>query len=173
MPPRSLAGLDLVTGALILGGACLLAASIVAAVVLLQPPRVSSAPAPEPTPTPLPIGRPSAALPSDRVATVLTVDTAAGAGSAVRPGDHVDVLAFIARETHVLLQDVLVLGVDRSGSSIALTLAVPQTSALVMQESQALGAHPFVTLRPLQPLGEMPTSFSDTDLFERIAPEHP
>ncbi len=166
MPPRPLAGLDLVTGALLLGGAGLLAASIVAAVVLLTPPEGSPVPGPEAVPTPLLAGRPSAALSPDRVATVLAVDAGVGAGSAVRAGDHVDVLAFFAQQTttRLILQDVPVLNVDRSGSSIALTLAVPQTSALVLQESQALGARPLVTLRPLQPLGELPGSFSDADL---------
>jgi Flp pilus assembly protein RcpC/CpaB len=164
MPPRPLAGLDLVTGALIVGGACLLAASIVAAVVFFTPAQAPPSSAPEPTAPSPPMGRPAAALPADRVATVLAVDATAGAGSAVRAGDHVDVVAFLAQQTHVLLENVPVLDVDRTGSSIALTLAVPQTSALVLQESQALGARPFVMLRPLQPVGELPTSFSNADL---------
>jgi hypothetical protein len=71
--------------------------------------------------------------------------------------------------TRVLLQDVPVLGADRSGSTVALTLALPQSNALLLQEAQALGTHPYVIVRPLQPLTDLPTSFSDTDLATRFS----
>jgi Flp pilus assembly protein RcpC/CpaB len=166
MPLRLPAGLDFATGALLLGGAGLVAASIVAGVILLAPPSAPAAPEAEPTPTALPINRASAALAPDHVGTVLSVDAAAGASSAVRPGDHIDVVAFFARQatTRVVLQDVPVLSVDRSGPNIALTLSVPQTSALLLQEAQALGGHPFVMLRPIQSTAALPNSFSDSDL---------
>jgi len=168
-------GIDLATGALIVGGAALLAASVVVAFVLLSPPAAPPEAPQQAAPTPVAVGRPSLALPSDQVATVLSVDAAAGAGSAARIGDHVDVLGFFPRQatgtnsvTRVLLQDVPVLGVDRSGSGVALTLALPQASALLLQEAQALGARPYVTLRPLQPLPDLPSSFSDADLASRL-----
>lgn len=166
MPLRLPAGLDFATGALLLGGAGLVAASIVAGVILLAPASAPAVTNAEPTPTPLPIDRPSAALAPDHVGTVLSVDASAGASSAVRPGDHIDVVAFFSRQatTRMMLQDVPVLGVDRSGSNIALTLSVPQASALLLQEAQALGAHPFVLLRPIQLRAALPTSFSDSDL---------
>jgi hypothetical protein len=168
-------GFDAATAGLILGGAMLIAASIVAAASLLAPPRLSSPVAEEPAPTPVVTGRTSAALPADRVATVLTVDAAAGAAGAARPGDHIDILGYFARPatgaeaiTRVLLADVPVLGIDRSGSSVALTLAVPQESALLLQQAQALGAQPFVALRPPNPVAAVPSSFSDTDLANRL-----
>lgn len=172
-------GFDLATGALILGGAALLAVALVFSVMLLSPPTpagVASVPPSEPTPAPAPTGRPAAELPADRVAIVLVVDASAGAGGVARAGDHVDVLGFFSPQstgsgavTRVLLQNVPVLGVDRSGSGVALTLAVPQTSALLLQEAQAIGARPYVTLRPLQPLADLPPSFSDTDLANRMS----
>jgi hypothetical protein len=71
----------------------------------------------------------------------------------------------------VLVQDVSVLAVDRSGPSVSLTLAVPQQEALLLQEAQALGAHAFVALRPAQAAGDtVPrTTLSDTDLASRLA----
>src|SRR5438132_7673255 len=173
---RSAGGFDLATGALILGGAGLIAAAIVAAVVLISPPPQVAPAVPEPIPTAPLSGRPSAALPADRVAAALTVDVSAGAGGAARAGDHVDVLAYFSRQitgaeavTRVVMQDVAVLNVDRSGSSVALTLALPQASALLLQEAQALGARPFVTLRPTRQSTDIPAAFSDSDLANRFA----
>ena len=74
--------------------------------------------------------------------------------------------------TRVLLQDIPVLTVDRSGSGVALTLAVPHDGALLLQEAQAIGARPFVTLRSVRvaPNADgVPPSFSDTDLAGRLA----
>ena len=170
---RLLGGLDGLTLALLGGGALLLAASLVGAAVLLAPP---GSPTPEASPTPE--TRPSEiVLPADRVATVLHVDVAAGAGGAARSGDHVDVLGFFPHsltgsdsQTRLMWEDVPVLSVDRNGATVALTLAVPQAAALVMQEAQALGVRPFVALRPsLQTAaGKMPATFSDTDLAQRL-----
>jgi Flp pilus assembly protein CpaB len=168
-------GFDLATAGLILGGAVLLAVSIVAVIALLVPGPPGPPGAP-PTPQPTPSGRTSAALPADRVATVLALDASAGAATAARSGDHIDIFGYFARQvtgddavTRVLLADVEVLGVDRSGSNVALTLAVPRGSALLLQEAQSLGARPFVALRPVQRLAEMPTSFSDGDLANRLS----
>jgi len=104
------------------------------------------------------------------------VDVGAGAGGTARTGDHVDVLGYFPRQvtgaeavTRVLVQDVSVLGVERAGANVVLTLAVPQQTALLLQEAQALGAHPFVTLRPLQATAETPAIFSDGDLASRIS----
>ena len=173
---RLAGGFDAATAGLILGGAALIAASIVAAVSLLAPPKAPAAVSEEPTATPVITGRTSAALPPDRVATVLTVDAGAGAASVAKPGDHIDILGYFAHQTtgadsvtRVLLSDVPVVSTDRSGSSIALTLAVPQQSALLLQEAQALGAQPFVTVHPLQPVTALPSSFSDTDLANRLS----
>ena len=169
---RPVGGLDLATGALISGGACLVAAAFIAAAVMLSPstvvqPALSSAqPSPE---------RPAAALSSDQVATVLTVDLGAGAGAAARAGDHVDVLGYFPRHvtaadavTRVLLRDVQVLATQRSANSASLTLAVPQPSALLLQEAQALGARPFVILRGVDEFAEPSPSFSDADLIGRL-----
>jgi Flp pilus assembly protein CpaB len=109
------------------------------------------------------------------VAAVLSVDIGSGAGGAARTGDHVDVLGYFSHQvsgaqavTRVLVTDVPVLTVDRSGASVALTLAVPQETALLLQEAQALGARPFVTLRGVEQTAELPSSFSDSDLANRI-----
>ncbi len=167
---RPAGGLDLATGALILGGSCLVAISIVAAVVLLAPPPAVTPPAPVAT-----TGRAAVALPAGRVAAVLNADVSAGAGTAARSGDRVDVLAYFSHQvtgaeavTRVLVNDVEVLTVDRSGSNVALTLAVPQASALLLQEAQALGARPFVALRSVDGTTDMPSSFGDADLAHRF-----
>src|SRR5438445_9930519 len=91
---RVAGGLDLATGALILGGASLVAGSLVAALTLLAPP-LSGTPTAELAPAPTVVTRPSAALPPGRVAAVLTVESSGGAGGATRSGDHVDVLAYL------------------------------------------------------------------------------
>jgi Flp pilus assembly protein CpaB len=175
---RPTGGLDLATGALIVGGAVLLAASLVAAVVVLTPLSAETAaiPAPLPTAVTTPV-RASLALPADRIAAVLYVDAGAGAGTAARSGDRIDVLGYFSSRltgsenvTRMLLQDVPVLTVDRSGSNVALTLAVPQDVALLLHEAQALGVRPFVTLRGV-PSATMPssaTTFSDADLAGRL-----
>jgi Flp pilus assembly protein CpaB len=177
---RSAGGLDLATGALILGGALLIAASIVAAVPVIAPP-VSGVPSTQPVTLSSAPGRVSASanLPPDRVAAVLTLDVGAGAGGAARTGDRVDVLGYFSRQvtgaeavTRVLVQHVPVLNIDRSGASVALTLAVPQQSAVLLQEAQALGARPFVTLRPVQYTAELASSFSDADLARRLTESH-
>ena len=110
---------------------------------------------------------------------MLFVDASTGAGSATRSGDRVDVLGYFSRqvigsesETRLLLPDVPVLTVDRSGPGVALTLAVPHDGALLLQEALAIGARPFVTLRSAQVLPDavgVPRSFSDTDLADRLA----
>jgi hypothetical protein len=183
MRSRPGGGLDLTTAALIGGGALLIAAAIVLAVVLLVPPDIVApvGVGPAPTATEV-IGRTSVALPADRVAAVLNVDAAAGAGVVARAGDHVDVLGYFSRQvtgaesvTRVLLRDVAVVSVDRSAANVALTLAVPQTQALLLPEAQALGARPFVILLAdsAQPaIAGGPTSFSDVDLANRLSGTH-
>jgi Flp pilus assembly protein CpaB len=111
-------------------------------------------------------------LPLDRVAAVLTVDSSGGAGGATRSGDHVDVLGYFPRQvtgadavTRVLVRDAPVLTADRARAGVALTLAVSQESALLLHEAQALGARPFVTVRPVQQTAELPATFSDRDLM--------
>jgi hypothetical protein len=182
MRPFLHGGLDLATGALILSGVALIAASLAVAVATRVPPPTTVPDAAEPS-LPMPaatvMSRPSVALSADQVATVLFVDASAGAGSAARPGDRVDVLGYFSRQivgpeglTRMLLEDVPVLSADRSGPGVALTLAVPQNGALLLQEALAIGAHPFVTLRSAQVSPDaagVPRSFSDSDLVERIA----
>jgi len=172
---RLAAGFDFVTAGLIVGGAALIAGSIIALAVLVSPPH-EPALLLVPTPTADATGHTAAALPPDRVATVLTLDAAAGAAGAARTGDHVDILGYFAHQasggdpvTRVLMADVPVLSVDHSGTNVALTLAIPQESALLLQEAQALGAQAFVALRPVQPLATQPVSFSDTDLARRLS----
>jgi Flp pilus assembly protein CpaB len=177
---RPTGGLDLATGALIVGGAVLIAASLVAAVVFLTPPAVEapSVSAP-PVATQVALAsRPSVVLPADRVAAVLYVDAGAGAGSAARSGDRVDVLGYFSRQvtgsenvTRLLLQDVSVLTIDRSGANVALTLAVSQDAALLLQEAQALGVRPFITLRSVNSASALAPSstLSDADLVGRLA----
>jgi Flp pilus assembly protein CpaB len=176
---RPAGGLDLAAGALILGGAGLLAVAIVATVLLLNPSQ--PAPTSEP-PTAAPLASrasASAALAPDRVATVLSVDVTTGAGAVARSGDHVDILAYFPRQaaggeatTRALVQDVPVLLVDRSGPAVSLTVGVTPDAALLLQESQALGARPFITLRPLQGGVDLPSTFSDTDLADRLTGSH-
>jgi Flp pilus assembly protein CpaB len=173
-------GLDLGGSALIAGGVVLVAAAVVSIVVY-----VSS------TSTPAPVdpaqiaavasapGRAAEALPSDKVATVLFVDAGSGAGPAARTGDRIDILGYFSRKTtgdqsvtRLLLQDVPVLSVTRSGTSVALTLAVAHDAALLLQEAQAIGGRPMVTLRAAQSTADVQIAtvhFSDTDLTDRIA----
>jgi len=172
-------GLDLTTAALIAGGALLIAAALVVSIVLFVPPDVvmSGNAGPDPI-SAEPIGRTSVALPADRVAAVLNVDVAVGAGVAARSGDHVDVLGYFSRQvtgaesvTRVLMRDVPVVTVERSATNVALTLAVPQAQALWLQEAQALGARPLVMLLPdgARPAAaDGPASFSDIDLANRL-----
>jgi len=183
MRHRPAGGLDLVTAVLIAGGAVLVAASIVVAIVLLTPAEGVAPIVAEPAPVPADaIGRTSVALAADRVAAVLNVDASAGAGFAARPGDHVAVLGYFSRQitgaesvTRVLLRDVPVVARARSTAGVALTLAVPQADALLLQEAQTLGAHPFVMLLPGagQPgASDQSTSFSDADLANRLTGMH-
>ena len=181
---KSAGGLDLTTPALILGGVALICVSFVAAATQLAPVAAVVEPGTAGAPTPsgpvLPVAsRPSDGLSVDQVATVLFVDAATGAGTAARSGDRVDVLGYFSRQvlgsesvTRTLLHDVLVLSADHSGPTVALTLAVPHGGALLLQEAQAIGARPFVTLRSMQPLPNaesLAPSFSDTDLAARLA----
>jgi hypothetical protein len=113
-------------------GVALVAASLVAALVILLPPaRPEAAPAPA-----------ALEVPPNRVATVLNVEASAGAAAAARPGDRVDVLGYFSRQvtgsdgvTRRLLEDVAVLSVGREGSRTTLTLAVEQESALMLQQA--------------------------------------
>jgi hypothetical protein len=174
-------GLDPASGGLIVGGASLVASSFVAAVVFLTPAPGSEPATPAPTPivAEVPAGRPSVALPADRVGTVLFVGAASGAGAATRAGDHVDVLGYFSQKvtgtqnvTRRLLQDVPVLSAARSGATIALTLAVPQDGALLLQEAQAIGARPMITLRSAHSMAgddNVAPSFSDTELADRLS----
>jgi len=173
-----LGGLDGLSLGLLAAGALLLAAALVGAAVLVAPAGGGTA-APAPTPLPaLDSLPPDAAVPADRVATVLAVDAAAGAASVARSGDHVDVLGYFGHATtggdsitRPLLEDVPVVSVARSGATVDLTLAVPQDGLLLLQEAQALGARTFVALRSTaQPSGRaLPSSFTDADLASRIS----
>jgi hypothetical protein len=180
-------GLDLATGALVLGGVGLIVVSLVGAAALLRAPTAEVEPTASAPRLSVPVAtaasvRPSIALSADRVAAVLVVDATTGAGSAARLGDHVDVLGYFSRQvigsesvTRMLLEDVAVLEIDRSGAGVALTLAVPHEGALLLHEAQAIGARPFVTLRSVRPgaAGEgVPQRFSDTELAERLAGGH-
>jgi hypothetical protein len=177
-----LGGLDGLSLGLLAAGALLLAAALVGAVVLVAP-AGSGAPAPAPTPVVAPDSLPpDAAVPADRVATVLEVDAAADAASVARSGDHIDVLGYFGHAstggdgvTRPLLEDVPIVSVARSGATVELTLAVPQDGLLLLQEAQALGARTFVALRSTaQPSGRaLPPSFSDADLANRISPTGP
>jgi hypothetical protein len=171
---RPVGGLDTATGALVLGGAGLIALSLVGLLVLLVPAGTQQG-----TLTGVEV---SARPPADRVSAVLNVDAAIGAASAAQAGDRVDVLGYFSKQvtgtagmTRVVVHDVPVLTSERSGSNVALTLALPQDAAMLLQEAQALGAKPFVTLRALDaPLSAEPAqaSYSDADLAARVAGVH-
>ena len=110
------------------------------------------------------------------MAAVLNVDIGAGAGVAARAGDRIDVLGFFSRQitgseavTRILVRDAPVLRVDRTGGSVALTLEVTPSGALLLQEAQALGARPFVTLRSAQATAELQAGFSDSELAQKVA----
>jgi hypothetical protein len=149
-------------------GAILLAASLVGVLVLLRPAPQAAEPKSEATH--------QSTVAADRMATVLRLDPTAGAVSAAQVGDHVDVLAYFSRQvtgveniTRLLVADVPVLAVARDGAGAGLTLAVPQSTALLLHEAQALGARPFVVLRATGSGLAYPPSLSDTDLAERLA----
>jgi len=162
------ARIDPLTIGLVGVGAVLMAMAIVGILVLLQPQSPPPAqPLAQPTQAP--------ALPVDRVATVLRVDSSGGAVGATNVGDHVDILAYFPKQvtgvenvTRLLVADVPVLAVARDGSGAGLTLAVPQSTALLLHEAQALGARPFIVLRAEPGGAEYPPRLSDTDLAERL-----
>jgi hypothetical protein len=168
---RLVGGLDPATGALLLGGAGLIALSLVGLLVLLVPAGTQQG-----TVTGVQV---SARPPADRVSAVLNVDAAIGAASAAQAGDRVDVLGYFSKQvtgtaglTRVIVHDVPVLTSERSGNNVALTLALPQDAAMLLQEAHALGAKPFVTLRALDaPPSAEPAqaSYSDADLAARMA----
>lgn len=175
---RLAGGLDLTTAALLLGGAVLVAASLIAVAVILFPtPPPAAEPAPTSPATTAAGTRAAAALPPDRVAAVLYVSAGIGAGTVVRVGDHIDVLGYFASSpthpentTRTILQDVLVLSTQSVGSDVALTLALQQAEALLINETQALGVRPFVTLPAPRPAGSAsPALFTDGDLVARLA----
>lgn len=175
---RLAGGLDPTTAALLVGGVVLLAVSLANAALLLLP--TTTLPLGAPTPAPQTLasgGRPAAALPTDRVAAVLYVNSSLGAGSAIRVGDRVDVLGYFSASasqtentTRAILEGVLVLSTQASGSDVALTLALQQSEALLLNEAQALGVRPFVLL-PATRSGMTPPSapFTDSDLAARLA----
>jgi hypothetical protein len=89
----------------------------------------------------------------------------------------VDLLGYFSRQvsgsenvTRLLLQDVPVLTIDRSGATVALTLAVSQDAALLLQEAQALGVRPFITLRAANTGSALApvASLTDADLIGRL-----
>lgn len=158
--------MDALTLGLIVVGALLLAASIVGLVVLAQPTRATPESAQPTTPT-------EVALQPDQVATVLRTEN--GAAGAARVGDRVDVLGYFSRQvtgdenvTRVLVADVPVLAVTRDGSGASLTLGVPQATALLLHEAQALGAKQFVVLRSSDSVLKYPPSLSDSELATRL-----
>jgi Flp pilus assembly protein CpaB len=160
-------GLDALTVTLVGAGAVLLAAALVGVLVLVRP-----APAALPE-TVLPTKTVS---PPGTVTTVLRVDASGGAAAAVQPGDRVDVLGYFPRQvtgtesvTRLVLSDVDVLAVGREGSTVGLTLAVSQSTALLLHEAQALGARPFVVLRTSASAPTFPTTMTDSDLAARLA----
>ncbi|MDQ6671267.1 MAG: RcpC/CpaB family pilus assembly protein [Chloroflexota bacterium] len=174
--------LDLLTPALLSGGVALIVVSIVAGKMLLAPPALVESGAADPNaaaPAATAVSRPPAGLSADQVATLLSVDASSGGGLAARSGDRVDVFGYFSRQvigsesvTRVLLQDAPVLTVDRSGPTVVLSLAVPHDGALLLQEAQAIGARPFVTLRGVAGMPSpdgTPRTFSDTDLANRLA----
>ena len=175
---RRAGGLDLTTAVLLAGGVVLLAAAIAAGVSLRMPSPGTATSQPTAASQMIAQGaRPAAAVPADRVAAVLYVNSGLGAGAAIRVGDRIDVLGYFAstatqpeNTTRVLLQDVLVLATQAMGSDIALTLALQQSEALLVNEVQALGVRPFVTL-PAARTGTIPppSSFTDSDLAARLA----
>lgn len=133
---------------------------------------ISSARVPDPlaTPSDAPI---SARLPSGQVAVVLRPGLAAAAAGVVRPGDHVDVYAFIPAQsdeqpiTRLLLRDTVVYSAAREGDAQALTLGMPPEQALLIQHTAQLGARPFVALRSSHPAAatSAPEAFTDADLM--------
>jgi hypothetical protein len=172
---RPVGGLDLTTGTLLLGGAALLALSLVGAFVLLAPPAAKPTPPPEPVAE----SRAADALTADHVVAVLTVDGSSGAATAVQAGDRVDVLGYFSKQltgtvgfTRVMVHDVPVLTSERSGTNVALSLALPRDAAMLLHEAQALGARPFVTLRAVGSAVDAEpaqATFSDSDLAIRMA----
>jgi hypothetical protein len=171
MRRRAFGGLDGLTLALLLAGAACVAFAFVGVFVLISPPGTSAPRQAAATP-------PAQPGQAGEVATVLYVDAAAGAGSAARAGDHIDILGYFPAAasgsqslTRLLLQDVSVLSVARTGNTVALTLGVSQAAAVMLQEAQALGGRPYIALRSAESTAQaddMPSSFSDADLAARI-----
>ena len=132
MRQRLFGGADALTLGLLVAGAALLAIALVAAFELLVPAAPPSQQQAETATT-------QPALPGSSVATVLYVDVANGAGSATRAGDHIDVLGYFPRQvagvegvTRLLLQDVSVLNVNRTGSTSRRSAAGASPSALAV-----------------------------------------
>lgn len=119
----------------------------------------------------------SARLPPGQVAVVLRPGLAAAAAGIIRPGDRVDVYAFLPAQgetapvTRLLLRDTIVYGAAREADAQALTLGMPPEQALLIQHTAQLGARPFVTLRSSQAPGAAPPPevFTDADLPSWLA----
>lgn len=172
MRNRPFAAMDATTLLLVVAGSVLLAASIVGFVVLAQPTRAT----PETAPQTMATIEATAAAEPDTVATVLRLDATASVGGAARTGDRVDVLGYFPRQvtgdenvTRVLVSDVPVLGMSPDGGGASLTLAVSQSTALLIHEAQALGARPFVVLRSARGPTTSPASLNDSQLAERLS----
>jgi hypothetical protein len=167
------ARLDGLAVILLVVGVVALAASMYAALRMIAP---LAPPATAPASTSTVVAPP--VLAADHVATSLNVDAGLDSAAAARPGDHVDILGYFSRQvtggegmTRVLLTDVAVLGVGRDAGRVALTLALRQEEALLLQQVQALGVRPFVALRSARaPLGSeaLPTAITDRDLTLRL-----
>jgi hypothetical protein len=170
MRSRPFASMDALTLGLVTLGALLLAAAIVGLAVLAEPTRAT----PDATSPPPTIN--DSLVQPDSVATVLHVDATAGVAGAANVGDRVDVLGYFPRRaptddnvTRLLASDAPVLSVTQDGASLSLTLAVPQSTALLLHESQALGARPFVLLRSANGAADYPPRLTDSELAARLS----
>jgi Flp pilus assembly protein CpaB len=162
--------MDALTLGLLALGAVLLAAAIVGLAVLAEPTRAT----PDSPPQPPTVS--DSVLQPDSVATVLRVDSTAGVAGAANVGDRVDVLGYFPRQaatdenvTRLLISNAPVLSVTREGANLSLTLAVPQSTALLLHESQALGARPFVLLRSAGGAAQYPPRLTGSELAARLS----
>jgi hypothetical protein len=122
---------------------------------------------------------PSSGPAGSEVTIAIQLDGLAGARSFARPGDHVDLVAFLPAdlvgqpEARVLVRDVLVADSASPATTNDAVLAIraSRDQVALIVAAERLGARPFAVLRPAVDLGrsEEPEHVSDADVGLRVA----
>jgi Flp pilus assembly protein CpaB len=119
----------------------------------------------------------SARVPEGTVATAIRLDPTASVGGAIQPGDVVDLLAYVPEQlsggepvTRVLVREGLVYAATKGTTPQTVTLAMPPSQALQVQQAIETGARPVAVVRTTK--GAIPSGpevFGDRDLISWLA----